>query len=329
MESQCGSELSVTPPSTPLTPWTPSFDAKTFPTITLGVGTRIPSPPASDPGSETRLFAYERSDSAINKPRSEAAPLQQTQRRQLRHKRSHSHCPRGLGISNELLPLHDINDSPLRAVSPSHRPHRSVINAPISSASSDRLGKLAPLPKIADFSGVPQQDDFDIQDILVILAYKERQVLEARHTLLDAQSELEELRTRIYSMLGPKHETTVFSNKVQIITRHSQPNIGVNSLAYKPWSPPTPESHNGNFDWEVDSEVPSSSTNDTRHSEEHKDNTKPSASVRLIHCLLGIVHCIISTLPTYQARPRAQSVMRLEYPSPMATLYGFEFSLEL
>lgn len=317
----------MTPPTTPLTPWTPSLESKTFPTINLSVSTRIPTPPVSESGTESRLFSHDRLGFGPRKSKVEAAPLQQTQRRQLRHKRSHSHCPRGLGISNELLPLHDINDSPLRSVSPSHRPHRSVINAPISSASSDKSGKLASLLNFGEYADVTQLDDFDIQEALVFLAYKERQVLEARQALSDTESELEEFRTRIYSMLGPKHENSIFSGRLQVISRHLQHNVGVNSLVCKSCLPSSELNHS--ISWDVDTDVPASSKASSYVESHNIPNSRPSLSLRFIHCLLGIVHCIISTLPTYQAKPRIQSSMRLEYPSPMATLYGFHFSLEI
>lgn len=200
-----------------------------------------------------------------------------------------------------------------------------------------------------------------IQDVFVALAYKERQVLEAKQTWELARDDLDSFRRQLDEMLAPVPGPVTLPVKPSVISRRHQPNVGINSLQYvaspRPLATKTrdrvPSRRTASFNlafsqqlgaqaassasarprvvsWKIDNEVPSPAQ--PANMDDLSDDSPPHHEQRsgiayhVVKCLLGVVHCIIATLPVHQRDIYYHQDDMLflipEYPTPMDALFG-------
>lgn len=209
------------------------------------------------------------------------------------------------GLSRFAAP---IGDHPVLQKTPQH--------TPLNSPKVDQMCIFSAANMHQDPDSPQEANWGSLQDILSILAQKERRVLEAQQALDDAQADLARFRERLDTLMGDSIAPLGFPIKPVLIVRRHQPNLGIHGLHYTRVSA---EPILQSTQWTIDGEI-------------FKQN--PSLSFRLVHCLLDIVHSIISIFPTHQSQryQLAQSqvlLWRPDYPSPIQTLYGGLLDYEL
>lgn len=204
----------------------------------------------------------------------------------------------------------------------------SPVSPPLSSSE---------IPAALSLAAAAAATSIGIQDIFVALAYKERQVLEARQNWEAAKVDLENFRRQLDSMLAPEIDPLVLPVRPTIISRRCTPNVGIHSLQFSPASHSTPRIQGPQVAlWRIDSSVPTPSQPAdldemaeqliTQLPSEETSKRHNGLTLTIVKCLLGIVHCVISTLPIYQRdivhQERRAIVWTPEYPLPMDTLFG-------
>lgn len=181
-----------------------------------------------------------------------------------------------------------------------------------------------------------KHDQLDsLQNMLVMLAHKERRVLEAAEILAEAQDDLHQFRRRVNMVLGRRGKKPM----PKLLLRRMRSHLGIAAVSYTDAPDPIVPLH----PWGLDAD--SNSTQDCPKSPPASwptkifggknrgtaaiyrgDGKKPagpsnlSFSLRIVNYLLEIVHSIITVLPTYQAQ-QGQQIWRPRYPSPTETLY--------
>lgn len=205
---------------------------------------------------------------------------------------------------------------------------QSPLSPPLSSSE---------IPAAISLAAAAAATSIGIQDIFVALAYKERQVLEARQNWEAAQVDLESFRRQLDSMLAPEVDPLILPVRPSIISRRCTSNVGIHSVQF------SPVSHSNSREqgpqvilWRIDSSVPTPSQPAdldemaeqfiTQQPDESHNGRHTGLTLTIIKCLLGIVNCVISTLPVYQRdiahQGRRAIVWTPEYPMPMDTLFG-------
>lgn len=167
-----------------------------------------------------------------------------------------------------------------------------------------------------------------LEDVFVVLAYKERQVLEAKQTLAQAKGDLENFRRHMSAMLQPNLVAVPAPIRPSIISRRRH--IGLNALQL------TPVVASGRNEmparvvsWQVDLDNHSNNRDEFYSGEDLMDQRNDGIALSVIKCLLGIVRCIITTLPVQQqslyfqqSRRGAVVGWKAQYPMPMESMFG-------
>lgn len=182
-------------------------------------------------------------------------------------------------------------------------------------------------PLISPISESVQQSG--LEDVFVVLAYKERQVLEAKQTLAQAKGDLENFRRQMSAMLQPNLVAVPAPIKPSIISRRRH--IGLNALQLTPIIASSERSDLPArvVSWQVDLDPYSNNSDEFYSGEEVMDQRNDGIALSVIKCLLGIVRCIITTLPVQQqslyfqqSRRGAVVGWKAQYPMPMESMFG-------